>query len=179
MLCYVTPKEHLGLPDRDDVKDRRHHLRSPPMPAISPRAIRRRRCATTRSRARVSISAGGTSSISGSIPRRRGIPRRDAAKGRAQERAFLLHVRAEVLLDEDHAGHPRRGRRNGSAREGHGRKERGISGEGRQTLRVRKLRRQRRPGTYEVASLSIQYKAADSTRSIRTLGNIFLPLASL
>jgi phosphomethylpyrimidine synthase len=21
MLCYVTPKEHLGLPDRDDVKD--------------------------------------------------------------------------------------------------------------------------------------------------------------
>ena len=26
MLCYVTPKEHLGLPNRDDVKDRRHHL---------------------------------------------------------------------------------------------------------------------------------------------------------
>jgi phosphomethylpyrimidine synthase len=21
MLCYVTPKEHLGLPDKDDVKD--------------------------------------------------------------------------------------------------------------------------------------------------------------
>ena len=21
MLCYVTPKEHLGLPDRNDVKD--------------------------------------------------------------------------------------------------------------------------------------------------------------
>ena len=26
MLCYVTPKEHLGLPDRDDVKDGRHRL---------------------------------------------------------------------------------------------------------------------------------------------------------
>ncbi len=26
MLCYVTPKEHLGLPNRDDVKDGRHHL---------------------------------------------------------------------------------------------------------------------------------------------------------
>ena len=26
MLCYVTPKEHLGLPDRDDVKVRSHHL---------------------------------------------------------------------------------------------------------------------------------------------------------
>jgi len=31
MLCYVTPKEHLGLPDRDDVKQGVHHLqdRSP------------------------------------------------------------------------------------------------------------------------------------------------------
>jgi phosphomethylpyrimidine synthase len=24
LLCYVTPKEHLGLPDRDDVKQVRH-----------------------------------------------------------------------------------------------------------------------------------------------------------
>jgi len=26
MLCYVTPKEHLGLPDRDDVKEGGHYL---------------------------------------------------------------------------------------------------------------------------------------------------------
>ena len=26
MLCYVTPKEHLGLPNKDDVKDWHHHL---------------------------------------------------------------------------------------------------------------------------------------------------------
>jgi phosphomethylpyrimidine synthase len=26
MLCYVTPKEHLGLPDKDDVKRRHHRL---------------------------------------------------------------------------------------------------------------------------------------------------------
>jgi phosphomethylpyrimidine synthase len=26
MLCYVTPKEHLGLPDKNDVKRRHHHL---------------------------------------------------------------------------------------------------------------------------------------------------------
>ena len=32
------------------------------------------------------------------------IPRRDAAQGSPQGRAFLLHVRAEILLDEDHAG---------------------------------------------------------------------------
>ena len=30
------------------------------------------------------------------------IPRRDAAQGRAQSGAFLLDVRAEILLDEDH-----------------------------------------------------------------------------
>jgi hypothetical protein len=26
MLCYVTPKEHLGLPDKEDVRSRHHHL---------------------------------------------------------------------------------------------------------------------------------------------------------
>ena len=35
------------------------------------------------------------------------VPRRDAAEGGAQGRAFLLDVRAEVLLDEDHAGRAR------------------------------------------------------------------------
>jgi phosphomethylpyrimidine synthase len=50
MLCYVTPKEHLGLPDKDDVKDRHHHLQdSPPMQRISPRATPAPRSATTRS----------------------------------------------------------------------------------------------------------------------------------
>ncbi len=28
MLCYVTPKEHLGLPDKKDVKGRRHRLQN-------------------------------------------------------------------------------------------------------------------------------------------------------
>ena len=69
MLCYVTPKEHLGLPNRDDVKEgvitykiAAHAVRS------RQAATRRRNCATTRCHARVSISAGRTSSISGSIP---------------------------------------------------------------------------------------------------------------
>ena len=36
-------------------------------------------------------------------PRHRArLPRRDAAQGGAQSRALLLHVRAQVLLDEDH-----------------------------------------------------------------------------
>ena len=37
------------------------------------------------------------------------IPRRDLAQGQPQGRAFLLDVRAEVLLDEDHAGSSQRG----------------------------------------------------------------------
>jgi phosphomethylpyrimidine synthase len=43
MLCYVTPKEHLGLPDRDDVKTGVITYASPPTPPISPRAIRPRK----------------------------------------------------------------------------------------------------------------------------------------
>src|SRR5262249_40297638 len=35
------------------------------------------------------------------------IPRRDLAQGGAQSRALLLHVRAEILLDEDHPGRAR------------------------------------------------------------------------
>jgi phosphomethylpyrimidine synthase len=68
MLCYVTPKEHLGLPNRDDVKTgvitykiaahaadlaKGHPARIP------------RRCALQR---RGSISAGRTSLICRSIP---------------------------------------------------------------------------------------------------------------
>ena len=48
MLCYVTPKEHLGLPNRDDVKAGHHRLqnRGPrgryrPSPARRPRPRRR------------------------------------------------------------------------------------------------------------------------------------------
>src|SRR6185312_7585556 len=36
------------------------------------------------------------------------LPRRDPAQGGAQDRALLLDVRAEVLLDEDQPGDPRR-----------------------------------------------------------------------
>ena len=55
MLCYVTPKEHLGLPDRDDVRA----------------GISQRSSATTPFRAPVSTSAGTTSSRCRSTPRRR------------------------------------------------------------------------------------------------------------
>ena len=120
MLCYVTPKEHLGLPDRDDVKAGRHHLQD--------RRARRRPRQAPPARAGV-----GRRAQQGALrvplarpvpprarPRHRArLPRRDAAGGRGQGGALLLHVRAEVLLDEDLRRHPGRGT-GGDAREGKG-----------------------------------------------------------
>ena len=71
MLCYVTPKEHLGLPEprrrqgrRDRLQDRRPRRRP------GQGAPRRAGRATTRSPRPASSSAGRTSSTSRSIPRR-------------------------------------------------------------------------------------------------------------
>jgi phosphomethylpyrimidine synthase len=70
MLCYVTPKEHLGLPDKDDVRRASSPTRSPPTPPTSPRATPAPSTATTPSAKRASSSAGRTSSTSASTPRR-------------------------------------------------------------------------------------------------------------
>ena len=48
MLCYVTPKEHLGLPNKKDVKDGVLAYRSPRTPPTSPKAISAHNTATTR-----------------------------------------------------------------------------------------------------------------------------------
>ena len=69
MLCYVTPKEHLGLPDRDDVKTASSPTRSPPTPPTSPRATPPPNSATTPSPAPASNSAGKTSSTCRSTPK--------------------------------------------------------------------------------------------------------------
>ena len=73
MLCYVTPKEHLGLPDRDDVKTgvityriAAHAGRSRQGPSGGAGA---RRCAVTRA---VRFPLAGSVQSRRSIPRRRG-----------------------------------------------------------------------------------------------------------
>ena len=105
MLCYVTPKEHLGLARPRRRQGRRHCLQD------------RRACL-----------GSGQGPSGGADPRRRAlarafrfpldrpvqpfarsrhrarVPRRDVAEGRAQGCAFLLDVRTEILLDEDHPG---------------------------------------------------------------------------
>ena len=108
MLCYVTPKEHLGLPNRDDVKvgvitykiaahaadlAKGHPAAQLRDDALSPGALR--------------VPLGGPVQPVARPRHGARLPRRDAAEGGAQGRALLLHVRPEVLLDEDHAGRAR------------------------------------------------------------------------
>ena len=135
MLCYVTPKEHLGLPEprrregwRDRLQDRRARRRPRQGAPCSGRA---RRCAVTRA-LRVPL-AGSVQPVA--RPRHGAqLPRRDAAKGGAQARPFLLDVRAEILLHGDHpagARLRRQARREGA---GHGRDEREVPRVGRRGL---------------------------------------------
>ncbi len=66
MLYYVTPKEHLGLPNRDDVKAGVITYSWRRMRPILLRGTRRRSFATMRSARPASTSAGRTSSTSAS-----------------------------------------------------------------------------------------------------------------
>jgi phosphomethylpyrimidine synthase len=107
MLCYVTPKEHLGLPDRQDVKDgvitykiaahaadlaKGHPAARLHDDALSPRPVR--------------VPLGGPVQPRPRPRNRPQIPRRHPAEGSPQDRPLLLHVRPEILQHEDQPGHP-------------------------------------------------------------------------
>jgi phosphomethylpyrimidine synthase len=93
MLCYVTPKEHLGLPNKQDVRDGIVTYKIAAHGADLAKGLPGAQSATTRSARRASSSAGRTSSTcrwTRSAPR---IPRPDPAPRGAQGRPLLLHVR--------------------------------------------------------------------------------------
>ena len=122
MLCYVTPKEHLGLPDRDDVKQ---GVITYKIAAHASDLAKGHPAAQLRddalSRARFDFRWVDQFNLGARSGNRARLSRRDAAEGRAQGRAFLLDVRAEILLDEDHAGRARlRGDAERSERDGDG-----------------------------------------------------------
>ena len=134
MLCYVTPKEHLGLPDREDVKTgvityriaahaadlaKGHPGRADPRRRGEPGALR--------------LPLGGPVQPVARSGHGAQVPRRDAAQGQPQGRAFLLDVRAEILLDADHAGLAQGGRGDGR----HGGEVEGVPRQGRSALRRR------------------------------------------
>ena len=112
MLCYVTPKEHLGLPNKDDV---RQGVIAYKIAAHAADIARGRKNARNRddalSQGPLRVRLEPSSSSCRSIPETaRRDARRDAAAGGVQVGQVLLDVRAEVLLDAHHAGHPQAGR---------------------------------------------------------------------
>jgi phosphomethylpyrimidine synthase len=107
MLCYVTPKEHLGLPDRNDVKDRRHHLQArrprrrprqgPPGGGLHDDAL---------SRARFEFRWEDQFNL-GLDPETARQYHDETLPKEAHKTAHFCDVRPEVLLDEDQPGYPR------------------------------------------------------------------------
>ena len=108
MLCYVTPKEHLGLPDKEDVKDGVIAYKIAAHAAdIAKGHPGRARLGRRAVPGPLRVPLGGPVqpvARSGDGAR---LPRRDAARRGRQDRPLLLDVRAAVLLDEDHAGRAR------------------------------------------------------------------------
>ncbi len=108
MLCYVTPKEHLGLPDRDDVKvgvvTYKLAAHAADLAKGHPAAQVPRQC-PVKGPLRVPLARPVQPQ-----PRsrhRRAISRPDAPGRRREDGPFLLHVRPEILLDADQPGSPR------------------------------------------------------------------------
>ena len=98
MLCYVTPKEHLGLPDQEGRQGRRHRLqnrrpRRRPGQGPSWRAIPRQRP----EQGPLRIPLGRPVQPGPGPGDRPRIPRRDPAAGRRQDGPFLQHVRPAFL----------------------------------------------------------------------------------
>jgi phosphomethylpyrimidine synthase len=100
MLCYVTPKEHLGLPNAEDVKQ---GVIAYKIAAHAADVARHRPGARDRddalSYARFLFDWNKQFELS-LDPKPRGHARRNAAGRFLQGREILLDVRAEVLLDE-------------------------------------------------------------------------------
>ena len=103
MLCYVTPKEHLGLPNRDDVKAGviayKIAAHAADLAKGHPRA---QAWDDALSKARFEFRWEDQFNLALDPVTARAYPRRDAAGRRRQGRALLLDVRPEVLLDGAH-----------------------------------------------------------------------------
>ena len=103
MLCYVTPKEHLGLPDRDDVKAGviayRIAAHAADLAKGHPAA---RIWDDAMSKARFEFRWRDQFALALDPETAQAFHDETLAGRRRQGGAFLLDVRAEILLDEDH-----------------------------------------------------------------------------
>ena len=105
MLCYVTPKEHLGLPNLDDV---RQGVIAYKIAAHAADLARRRPGAGMRddamSKARFAFDWPEQFRLSLDPETAQRMHDEVAAQRRRQEIPLLQHVRPEVLLDEEQPG---------------------------------------------------------------------------
>jgi len=133
MLCYVTPKEHLGLPNRKDVKDGviayKIAAHAADLAKGHPGA---RDWDDALSRARFEFRWEDQFNLSLDPETAREF-HDETLPAEGEDRPLLLDVRAALLLDEDHAGRPRL-RRQARHRGGDGRNRAGAQGKGRRDL---------------------------------------------
>jgi phosphomethylpyrimidine synthase len=106
MLCYVTPKEHLGLPDKNDVREGMITYKIAAHAADLAKGIPGRSIATTRSARPASSSAGWTSSTSAWTRSAREFHDETLPQEGAKS-AHFCRCAGPILLDEDHPGRPR------------------------------------------------------------------------
>ena len=141
MLCYVTPKEHLGLPNKQDVKEGvityKLAAHAADLAKGHPGAQYRDNAL---SKARFEFRWEDQFNLGLDPETRPRIPRRNPPAGRRQNRPLLQHVRPALLLDEDHRRRPQIRRRTGDLRgrgleERHGGEVEGVRGKGRGGLR--------------------------------------------
>ncbi len=166
MLCYVTPKEHLGLPDRKDVKDGviayKIAAHAADLAKGHPRAQERDDALST---ARFEFRWNDQFALSLDPDTAREYHDETLPAEPAKTRALLLDVRAEVLLD---AHHRRCAGVRGRARTRHRGSHRGGAGsrDGGEVGRVRRARQPGVPADYAVNYLPL---APPGTTPLRVL----------
>ena len=103
MLCYVTPKEHLGLPDREDVKDGVIAYKIAAHAADLAKGHPGAQAATTRCRkARFEFRWEDQFNLGLDPETAREFHDETLPQRGREARALLLDVRPALLLDEDH-----------------------------------------------------------------------------
>ena len=126
MLCYVTPKEHLGLPNKDDVREGviayKVAAHAADLAKGFPGASERDNAL---SKARFEFRWEDQFNLGLDPEKARSFHDETLPQEGAEVSPLLLHVRPAFLLDEDHRGRPqirrrKRRRGGGSRREGHG-----------------------------------------------------------
>ena len=129
MLCYVTPKEHLGLPNKKDVKDGviayKIAAHAADLAKGHPGAQLRDNAL---SKARFEFRWEDQFNLGLDPETARDFHDETLPQGRDEDRALLLDVRPAVLQHEDHAGRARIRREAG--RDGRGRACQGHGGKG-------------------------------------------------